>query len=256
MTSSSPLISAPALQARLAAGLPTVVLDTRFDLATARGRRRGLRRRPRAGCAYAHLDQHLSGAKTGRQRPPPAARPRPPSPPGPAPRASGPACWSWPTTTRAGPMRRAPGGCCAGWAMPRWPCWTAAWPPGGPPAARWTAGAARAPAQRRRPTRPAAAPAMPTRGRRTRCWPQLGRVRLLDARAAERFRGEVEPLDPVAGHIPGATLRFFKDNLLPDGRFKPAAQLRAEFDRLRHAAAERWCTSAAAASPPATTCWP
>ncbi|MFY9513160.1 MAG: rhodanese-like domain-containing protein, partial [Rubrivivax sp.] len=59
---------------------------------------------------------------------------------------------------------------------------------------------------------------------------QLGRVRVLDARAGERFRGETEPLDPVAGHIPGATLRFFKDNLGSDGRFKPAAQLRAEFD--------------------------
>ena len=45
----------------------------------------------------------------------------------------------------------------------------------------------------------------------------------------ERFRGETEPLDPVAGHIPGASQRFFKDNLLPDGRFKPAAQLREEF---------------------------
>jgi thiosulfate/3-mercaptopyruvate sulfurtransferase len=57
----------------------------------------------------------------------------------------------------------------------------------------------------------------------------LGRVRVLDARAAERFRGEVEPLDPVAGHIPGATQRFFKDNLAADGRFKPAAQLRDDF---------------------------
>jgi thiosulfate/3-mercaptopyruvate sulfurtransferase len=57
----------------------------------------------------------------------------------------------------------------------------------------------------------------------------LGRVRLIDARAGERFRGEVEPLDPVAGHIPGASHRCFKDNLLPDGRFKPAAQLRQEF---------------------------
>ncbi|PZP35138.1 MAG: sulfurtransferase [Roseateles depolymerans] len=61
---------------------------------------------------------------------------------------------------------------------------------------------------------------------------QLGRVRLLDARAAERFRGDVEPLDRQAGHIPGASNRFFKDNLGPDGRFKPAAQLRAEFDAL------------------------
>jgi len=53
---------------------------------------------------------------------------------------------------------------------------------------------------------------------------------LLDARAGERFRGEVEPLDKAAGHIPGAQNRFFKDNLAADGRFKPAAQLRADFD--------------------------
>jgi thiosulfate/3-mercaptopyruvate sulfurtransferase len=55
---------------------------------------------------------------------------------------------------------------------------------------------------------------------------------VLDARAGERFRGEVEPLDPVAGHIPGALNRFFKDNLQADGRFKPAAALRAEFAAL------------------------
>jgi len=57
---------------------------------------------------------------------------------------------------------------------------------------------------------------------------QLGKVRLIDARAAERFRGDIEPLDKAAGHIPGAANRFFKDNLGADGRFKPAAQLRAE----------------------------
>lgn len=55
---------------------------------------------------------------------------------------------------------------------------------------------------------------------------------LIDARSAPRFRGEVEPLDPVAGHIPGALNRPFASNLGPDGRFKPAAQLRAEFEQL------------------------
>lgn len=54
-------------------------------------------------------------------------------------------------------------------------------------------------------------------------------MHLVDARSADRFRGENEHTDPVGGHIPGAVNRFFKDNLLPDGRFKPAATLRAEW---------------------------
>ena len=58
---------------------------------------------------------------------------------------------------------------------------------------------------------------------------QLGRVRLVDARAGERFRGEVEPIDKQAGHIPGAMNRFFKDNLDADGRFKSPQALRAEW---------------------------
>ena len=66
---------------------------------------------------------------------------------------------------------------------------------------------------------------------------QLGRRPVLDARAAERFRGETEPLDPVAGHIPGALNRFFKNNLQADGRFKPADALRAEFEALHTAPA-------------------
>ena len=58
---------------------------------------------------------------------------------------------------------------------------------------------------------------------------ETGRRIVVDARAADRFRGENETLDPVGGHIPGARNRFFKDNLQADGRFKPADQLRAEF---------------------------
>jgi len=57
-------------------------------------------------------------------------------------------------------------------------------------------------------------------------------ILLLDARVAPRFRGEVEPIDPVAGHVPGARNRPFSDNLGADGRFKPAAQLHAEFATL------------------------
>ncbi|GMU43781.1 MAG: sulfurtransferase [Xanthomonadales bacterium] len=57
-------------------------------------------------------------------------------------------------------------------------------------------------------------------------------ILLLDARGAQRFRGEVEPIDPVAGHVPGAINRPFTENLKPDGRFKDASQLRAEFGEL------------------------
>ena len=51
---------------------------------------------------------------------------------------------------------------------------------------------------------------------------------LLDARAGVRYRGEQEPIDPVAGHIPGAMSRFNGNNVKPDGTFKDATSLRQE----------------------------
>lgn len=58
---------------------------------------------------------------------------------------------------------------------------------------------------------------------------RLGSVVLLDGRAPERYRGEVEPVDPAAGHIPTARSAPVTDNLGPDGRFRPPADLRTRF---------------------------
>jgi thiosulfate/3-mercaptopyruvate sulfurtransferase len=58
------------------------------------------------------------------------------------------------------------------------------------------------------------------------------RITLIDARGAERYRGDVEPLDPVAGHIPGAINRPYTQNVEADGTFKTPEKLRAEFTAL------------------------
>jgi thiosulfate/3-mercaptopyruvate sulfurtransferase len=59
-----------------------------------------------------------------------------------------------------------------------------------------------------------------------------GHVQVIDARSPDRFRGENETLDPVAGHIPGAVNRFFKSNLNEDGRFRDPEALRRAFREL------------------------
>ena len=61
---------------------------------------------------------------------------------------------------------------------------------------------------------------------------RLGEVTLLDARAAERYRGEVEPIDPVAGHIPTAYSMPTSGNLRADGLLIGGAELRARFESL------------------------
>lgn len=60
---------------------------------------------------------------------------------------------------------------------------------------------------------------------------EAGDTVILDARAAARYRGEMEPVDPKAGHIPGAKVRPVTDNVV-DGAFKSAEQLRADFGAL------------------------
>lgn len=63
---------------------------------------------------------------------------------------------------------------------------------------------------------------------------------LLDARAADRFRGENEVIDPVGGHIPGARSAPYAENIAPDGRLRPRAEITARFSSLAgNAPAER-----------------
>lgn len=56
--------------------------------------------------------------------------------------------------------------------------------------------------------------------------------RLFDVRAPERYRGEIEPIDPVAGHIPGARNAPYTDNLSAQGTFRPAEELRTHYQAL------------------------
>jgi len=56
--------------------------------------------------------------------------------------------------------------------------------------------------------------------------------KILDVRSAPRYRGETEPIDPIAGHIPGAVNLPFAENLAANGRFKSPAELRAQYETL------------------------
>lgn len=223
-----PLISAADLEALLDRRPDTVRLDCSFDLADPAAGERAYAEAHLPGARHVHLDRDLSAAKTGRNGRHPLRD-----------RADH-AAWM----SRVGIAPGVPvvvydrqGGMFAvrAWWVIRWmghgdvsvldgglQAWQSA---GGPlsnevPASR--------PASEPYPD---LAPAMP-RIEASQLQQRLDDVLVLDARAPERYRGEVEPLDAVAGHIPGAVNRFFKDNLQPDGRFKPADQLRQEFDAL------------------------
>jgi len=204
-----------------------VLLDCSFDLADIGAGERAFAAAHVPGAVYAHLDRDLAGAKTGHngRHPLPELRA---------------------FARRVGEWGIAPGVqvvtydaqggpyAARAWWLLRWLGHTdvavldgglAAWRAvGGDLASTSTPAAAAA-------DYPASAAAMPTVSADT-LLAEPGHWHVIDARAGERFRGEVEPLDRVAGHIPGAINRVFKNNLQADGRFKPAAQLRAEFDAL------------------------
>jgi thiosulfate/3-mercaptopyruvate sulfurtransferase len=233
-----PLITADALKALQASTPSLVLLDCGFDLADPDAGERAYQAGHLPGAHYVHLDRDLSGPKT---------------PEGPrSPRFSGrhPLPDRGALAALAGRIGIAPGVpvvvydrqgspyAARAWWLLRWlghadvavlDGGVAAWSDAGGSLSTDT------PVADVKSPYPALAAAMPTIDASTLA-ARLGRVRVLDARAGERFRGEVEPLDPVAGHIPGASHRFFKDNLAPNGRFKNAVQLRAEFAALGAAA--------------------
>ena len=223
----TPIVSAAALQALQAGGTPCVLLDCGFDLADPAAGERAYAAGHLPGALYVHLDRDLSGAKTGRNG-------RHPLPE----RAA--------LAERAGAWGIAPGVpvvcydaqgmpyAARAWWLLRWLGHEAVAVLDGGIAAWQAAGGTLSTAPgRARPAGPypAQPPAM-SMLQADELLRSLGRLTVIDARAAERFRGEVEPLDPVAGHIPGALNRFFKDNLQADGRFKPAAALREAFGAL------------------------
>ena len=221
----TPLVSPEQLIAARAAGATPLIVDCSFDLADVGAGEHAYAQGHLPGAVYAHLDRDLAGPKTGRNgRHPLPAR----------------ADWAA-TLARLGvtPARDvvvydAQGGMYAAraWWMLLWAGHRAVSVLDGGLAAWKAAGGAVETGS----VAPTAAPSAYPLGERLvpsmdadTLHKSLGRVTLIDARAGERYRGEVEPLDKRAGHIPGARSRFFKDNLDAQGRFKPADELRATF---------------------------
>ncbi len=230
----TPLVSPEQLLAAHAEGSAPLIIDCSFDLGDPGAGERAFEEGHLPGAIYAHLDRELAGAKTGRNGRHPL-----------------PALGDWAETLarlgvtpeRAVVLYDAQGGMYAAraWWMLRWIGHAAVSVlDGGLHAWKATGGALETGAM----MAPAAGSAYPIGESAVRMvdaetlLKSLGRVTLLDARAGERYRGEVEPLDRRAGHIPGARSRFFKDNLDAQGRFLPAAELRTMFESFGAAPAQ------------------
>lgn len=227
----STLIRADALQTLLANGLQPVILDCSFDLMDTQAGARAYASQHLPGALYADLERGLSGPKSPRGSIDGGRHPLPTR------EAFAAQAGAWgitPTTPVV--VYDAQGGMYAAraWWLLRWighravavldgglPAWKTA---GGPvtdasatpcPAAPYPLG------ELTQPTLSADA-----------LLASLGQVTVVDARAPERFRGDSEPLDSRAGHIPGAYNRFFKDNLGADGCFLAPDALRTRFASL------------------------
>jgi thiosulfate/3-mercaptopyruvate sulfurtransferase len=230
---SSPLVDVDTLRARL--GDPLLrVIDARFDLADAEAGRRAFMAARIPGAVHAHLDDDLSDhtkpASEGRHPLPDAEQ-----------FAATLARWRITPATPVVVYDAGSGAMAAAraWWLLRWMGhadvrvldggW-AAWTAAGAPvddSAQAMPPMTHEPDARVAGWRPGSAPTVDALGVSQRGASTV----LIDARAPERFRGEVEPLDPRAGHIPGARNRPFAQNLAA-GRFKPVDTLRAEWQAL------------------------
>jgi thiosulfate/3-mercaptopyruvate sulfurtransferase len=221
--SGSTLVSSEALSRELGGWR---IFDCRHDLAKPELGEQQYREGHIPGALFAHLDRDLSGLKTG-------ANGRHPLP-------ERTAFIAWLGKQGLNPSDRV--ACYDGgnsamaarlWWMLRWA--------GHEPAAVLDGGYAKWVAEKRPvtseiprfapttyPSRPAAAVAVNVK----EVEKDLDRMLLLDARAPVRFRGEQEPIDPVAGHIPGAENRFNAENISAQGTFKSVEELRKEFQTL------------------------
>lgn len=223
-TTFTTLIDGAGLQALMRSATPLVVLEASFDLADPGAGERSYRDAHLPGTFYLHLDRDLSAPKTGRNG-------RHPLPSREVFAALAGRLGITPATQVVVYDRQGAIYASRAWWMLRWlgheavavlDGGLAAWQAAGGPVATVV------PALRGGPPYPLLDRAAATIDADTLAG-RLGRVALIDARSPERFRGDVEPLDTQAGHIPGARNRFYKDNLTPDGRFKAGDRLRAEF---------------------------
>jgi thiosulfate/3-mercaptopyruvate sulfurtransferase len=235
------LISAPELQALLASGQPCRVFDCSFDLMQPGAGDQQYRQLHIAGAVRADLDRHLSATKgapdaaSGGRHPLPSREQF--------------AVWLGNTGLTPGMQavvydRQGANYCGRLWWMLKWLGHEAvavldgglqAWQALGGAVDSLPADASLAPdaALDSKPKYPLA-PALTGLIATKTIADQLGRASqcIIDARAAPRFRGEMEPLDPVAGHIPGALNRPFGLNFDSEGKFKSATVLRQEFEQL------------------------